>query len=116
MISGLAEIPGSPEIVRFLYFEMKLETNSCIEQRKAWLPLEEEVTSARVPFTRIKVKGSDCYIIFGFYGGEPIDHDYWFNQLSITFEIEGIVVELREIKTEAERHKVMDDIAISSGV
>ena len=70
-----------------------------MEQRKAWLPLEEEVTSARVPFARIKVKGNDCYIIFGFYGGEPIDHAYWFNQLSIAFEIEGVVVELREIKT-----------------
>lgn len=70
-----------------------------MEQRKAWLPLEEEVTSARVPLARIKVKGNDCYIIFGFYGGEPIDHAYWFNQLSIAFEIEGVVVELREIKT-----------------
>lgn len=70
-----------------------------MEQRKAWLPLEEEVTSARVPFARIKVKGNDCCIIFGFYGGEPIDHAYWFNQLSIAFEIEGVVVELREIKT-----------------
>ena len=70
-----------------------------MEQRKAWLPLEEEVTSARVPFARIKAKGNDCYIIFGFYGGEPIDHAYWFNQISIAFEVGGVVVELREIKT-----------------
>ncbi len=70
-----------------------------MEQRKAWLRLEEEVTSARVPFARIKVSGNDSYIIFGFYGGEPIDHAYWFNQLSIAFEVEDVVVELREIKT-----------------
>ena len=97
-ISGLAEIPGSPEIARFV-FRNEAGDQFLMEQRKAWLPLEEEVTSARVPFARIKVKGNDCYIIFGFYGGEPIDQAYWFNQLSIAFEIEGVVVELREIKT-----------------
>lgn len=97
-ISGLAEIPGSPEITRFV-FRNEAGDQFLMEQRKAWLPLEEEVTSARVPLARIKVKGNDCYIIFGFYGGEPIDHAYWFNQLSIAFEIEGVVVELREIKT-----------------
>ena len=70
-----------------------------MEQRKAWLRLDEEVTTARVPFARIKVRGNDCYTIFGFYGGEPIDHAYWFNQLSIAFEVGDVVVELREIKT-----------------
>ena len=70
-----------------------------MEQRKAWLRLDEEVITARVPFARIKVRGNDCYTIFGFYGGEPIDHAYWFNQLSIAFEVGDVVVELREIKT-----------------
>ncbi|MDD9993956.1 MAG: hypothetical protein OXP75_19335 [Rhodospirillales bacterium] len=97
-ISDLDEIPGSPEIVRFV-LRNEAGDQFLMEQRKAWLPLEEEVTSARVPFTRIKVKGSDCYVIFGFYGGEPIDHAYWFNQLSMALEIEGVVVELQEIKT-----------------
>lgn len=97
VIAGLAEIPGSPEIARFV-FRNEAGDQFLMEQRKAWLRLEEEVTSARVPFTRIKVSGNDCYIIFGFYGGEPIDHAYWFNQLSIAFEVGSIVVELREIK------------------
>ena len=97
-IAGLAEIPGSLEIARFV-FRNEAGEQFLMEQRKAWLRLEEEVTSARVPFTRIKVRGNDCYIIFGFYGGEPIDHAYWFNQLSIAFEVEDVVVELREIKT-----------------
>lgn len=96
-ISGLAEIPGSPEIARFV-FRNEAGDQFLMEQRKAWLPLEEEVASARVPFARIKAKGNDCYIIFGFYGGEPIDHAYWFNQLSIAFEVGDVVVELREIK------------------
>ena len=77
-----------------------------MEQRKTWLRLDEEVTSARVPFARIKVRGNDCYIIFGFYGGEPIDHAYWFNQLSIAFEVEDVVVELREIKTKQKGMKL----------
>ena len=97
-ISGLVEIPGSPNIATFV-FRNGAGEQFLMEQRKSWLPIEEEVILARVPFARTTVQGNDCYVIYGFYGGEPIDHAYWFSQLSIAFEIGGIVVELREVTT-----------------
>ena len=97
-ISGLIEIPGSLNIATFVFRDGAGEQFH-MEQRRAWLRLEEEVASAQVPFARTKVKGNNCYIIYGYYGGEPIDHTYWFGRLSAAFEIRGIVVELRDIAT-----------------
>jgi hypothetical protein len=68
-----------------------------MSQRKGWLPLHEELTGAHVPFTRMRDGGSECYLVNGVYGGEPIDHAYWYwTQHSLTFEVAGIVCELRE--------------------
>lgn len=97
-ISSLEEISGSPDVVTFV-FQNDAGERWSLQQRSAWLPIEEEVTLARIPFVKAKVGGNDCYFIYGFYGGEPIDHAYWFNQLSIAFEIAGVIIELREIST-----------------
>jgi hypothetical protein len=94
-ISGLTEIEGSPNIAMFV-FQSKTGNEFSLEQRRAWLPLDEEVTLSRAPFIKTRVGGTDCYLIHGFYGGEPIDHAYWFSLLSIVFEVNGIVFELRE--------------------
>ena len=104
-ISGLTEIPGSPDIATFVFRNESGEQFS-MEQRRAWLPLQEEVELARVPFAKVKVAGNDCYLISGYYGGEPIDHAYWFSQLSITFEVAGVVVELREISSRRAGRKI----------
>ena len=97
-IADLAEIPGSPEITTFVFRSESGEQFS-MEQRKSWLPLEEEIESARVPFAKVEVEGNDCYLVSGYYGGEPIDHAYWFSRLSIAFEVADVVVELRDIST-----------------
>jgi|ETNmetMinimDraft_26_1059896.scaffolds.fasta_scaffold98958_2 hypothetical protein len=94
-ISSLTEIAGSPNIATFV-FQSKTGNEFTLEQRRTWLPLEEEVTLSRAPFLKTRVAGTDCYVIHGFYGGEPIDHAYWFNLRSIVFEISEIVLELRE--------------------
>jgi hypothetical protein len=94
-ISSLTEIAGSPNIAMFV-FRSKTGDEFSLEQRRAWLPLEEEVTLSRAPFVKTRVGGTDCYVIHGLYGGEPIDHAYWLNVRAITFEINDIVFELRE--------------------
>jgi hypothetical protein len=68
-----------------------------ISQRKGWLPLYEELLNSHVPFTRMRDGRSGCYLVNGVYGGEPIDHAYWYlTRHSLTFEVAGIVCELRE--------------------
>jgi hypothetical protein len=68
-----------------------------LTQRKGWLALHEELTLAHVPFTRMRDGRRECYLVHGLYGGEPIDHAFWYwTRHSLTFEAGGIVCELRE--------------------
>jgi hypothetical protein len=68
-----------------------------LTQRKAWLPLREELEGARYPFVRIPDGGAECYLVSGMYGGEPIDHAYWYwTQRALYFNVAGIACTLRE--------------------
>ena len=93
-------VPGLSDLVT-LYFRPADEPSTAdravsLSQRKAWLPLREELELARVPFTQVRDGGEECYLVHGVYGGEPIDHAYWYwTQRSLTFEVDGIVCELR---------------------
>jgi hypothetical protein len=92
-------VPGLRDLVT-LCFRAAHEPSTAgavsLSQREAWLPLHEELELARVPFTRVRDGGDECYLVHGVYGGEPIDHAYWCStQRSLTFEVNGIVCELR---------------------
>jgi hypothetical protein len=93
-------VPNMSDLVTLLFRASSEPSTDCramsLSQRKAWLPLLEELELARVPFTRVRDGGTECYLVHGVYGGEPIDHAYWcWTQRSLAFEINGIVCELR---------------------
>lgn len=67
-----------------------------ISQRAAWLPLEEELVTAGVPFDR--VPGSrPIYLMHGKYGGEPIDLSFWSTRHALVVERRGVRIECREM-------------------
>jgi hypothetical protein len=100
-LSSCESVPGYRDVVTLNFRaadEPSIADNAIsLTQRKGWLPLHEELTLAHVPFTRMRDGRGECYLVHGVYGGEPIDHAYWYwTQHSLTFEVGGIVCELRE--------------------
>jgi hypothetical protein len=91
-------VPGLSDLATLCFrgVDEQADRAMSLSQRKAWLPLREELGLARVPFTRVRDGRGECYLVHGVYGGEPIDHAYWCStQRSLTFEVDGIVCELR---------------------
>jgi hypothetical protein len=64
-------------------------------QRSAWLPLDEELAGARVPYARLI--GEPIFVVSGAYGGEPIDRSFWFTRQAVCFQHGLLITELREI-------------------
>jgi hypothetical protein len=69
-----------------------------IMQRRQWLPIAEELTTARLPFHRVPFVSCPLFAVHGRHGGEPIDHAYWTSRQSVHIEQNGLVLEFREVK------------------
>jgi hypothetical protein len=68
-----------------------------VSERKSWLPLAEELTTAGVPFDRVPHVTPPIYLMHGKYGGEPIDLSFWNSRRALVFELGEIRVECREV-------------------
>jgi len=66
-------------------------------QRRRWLPLDEELTTAGLPFDRVPISPAPLYLVHGKHGGEPIDMSFWSTRRALVFEVGDIRVELREV-------------------
>src|SRR5262245_22936919 len=90
-------VPGCTDLAT-LVFADPAGRGFTLSQRRAWLPLAQELAIARVPFTSIGLSGHAFHVVHGAHGGEPIDHSFWpATRRSLTFEADGFVVDLREI-------------------
>lgn len=71
-----------------------------IAQRGQWLPLAEELATAKIPYSRVPLGwgGKEAFVLHGRFGGEPIDHSFWMSRQAVLFESGNIVVELRETR------------------
>ena len=69
-----------------------------IAQRRSWLPLAEELLTARLPYHQVPYASENLYVVHGRHGGEPIDHAYWATRQSLHFELGGLSIEFREIR------------------
>ncbi len=71
-----------------------------IAQRGRWLPLAEELATAKIPYSRVPLGwgGKEAFVLHGRFGGEPIDHSFWMTRQAVLFESGSIVVELRETR------------------
>jgi hypothetical protein len=96
-LQGYEAAPGSNTLIT-LNFAAATGRSFQISQRQGWLPLDEELEVARVPFTPLGPSRRRLYVVHGLYGGEPIDHTFWAaTRRSVAVEIDGLVVEVREI-------------------
>jgi hypothetical protein len=68
-----------------------------IAERRRWLPLEEELATAAVPYDRVPGVASRLFLVHGKYGGEPIDLSFWSTRRGLFFERGDLVIELREV-------------------
>jgi hypothetical protein len=95
-VVGVDVAPFSRDV---LTISLRGEGGRCFEiaQRRRWLPLEEELTTAAVPFDRLPGAGARCYLVHGKYGGEPIDVSFWSTRRGLIFEHGEVVVEFREV-------------------
>lgn len=70
-----------------------------VAQRRRWLPLGDELVTARVPFSRVTLRnGAAAFVMHGRFGGEPIDHSFWMTRQAVLFEHRDLVIELRETR------------------
>jgi hypothetical protein len=68
-----------------------------IAERRRWLPLEEELATAAVPYDRVPGVASQLFLVHGKYGGEPIDLSFWSTRRGLFFERGDLVIEFREV-------------------
>jgi hypothetical protein len=69
-----------------------------IAQRERWLPIDEQLSTAGVPFTRVPGTERRIFIVHGRYGGEPIDRAFWTTRQAVMFEHGELIVEFREVR------------------
>jgi hypothetical protein len=68
-----------------------------IAERRRWLPMEEELATAAVPYDRVPGVASRLFLVHGKYGGEPIDLSFWSTRRGLFFERGDLVIEFREV-------------------
>ncbi len=68
-----------------------------IAQRRRWLPIDEELSTASLPFDIVPLAPGPLYLVHGKHGGEPIDLSFWSTRRALVFERGDLRIECREV-------------------